>query len=184
MLRKILLIGNVCCLLFFSFYFFLFFPLELYSLSSEAHKILILFIIIILFVLNNSFISKTGNKIKKLQSQVDSLSIFLEECFLTILQKKDEEGAKEMNVKEFLLIIGNVGFLLLVFLLYLRTRSFFLAFTIVPLLNIIFINATSSLDISLSIERKELQEEIEIQEAKSRLKTLQKEEKIIKKKKA
>jgi hypothetical protein len=36
----------------------------------------------------------------------------------------------------------------------------------------------------LSIERKELQEEIEIQEAKSRLKTLQKEEKIIKKKKA
>ena len=185
MLRKILLIGNVCCLLFFSSYFFLFFPLELYNLSSEAHKILILFIIIILFVLNNSFISKTGNKIKKLQSQVDSLSIFLEECFLTILQKKDEEGAKEMNVKEILLIIGNVGFLLLVFWLYLRTRSFlFLALIIVPLLNIIFIGVTSSVGISLSIERKELEEEIEIQEAKSRLKALQKEEKIIKKKKA
>ena len=92
MLRKILLIGNVCCLLFFSFYFFLFFPLELYNLSSEAHKILILFIIIILFVLNNSFISKTGNKIKWLQSQVDSLSIFLEDFFLTILPKKDKEG--------------------------------------------------------------------------------------------
>ncbi len=178
MLRKILLIGNVCCLLFFSFYFFLFFPLKLYNLSSEAHKILILFIIIILFVLNNSFISKTGNKIKWLQSQVDSLSIFLEDWFLTILQKKDKEGAREMNVKEFLLIIGNVGFLLLVFLLYLRTRSFlFLAFTIVPLLNIIFIVTTSPVGTSLSIERKELQEEIKIQEAKSRLKALQKEEK-------
>ena len=75
--------------------------------------------------------------------------------------------------------------MLLVFWLYLRTRSFlFLALTIVPLLNIIFIGVTSSVGISLSIERKELEEEIEIQEAKSRLKALQKEEKIIKKKKA
>ena len=143
MLRIILLIGNVCCLLFLIIYFMLLRVFPFHD-SSYAYFMLFLFIIIIFFVLNVSFISKTGNKLKKLQSQVASL-------------KKIKES-KKMNVKEFLLIIGNIG-LVLLFSFYLPIWRFrvntlltiiSLVLIIVPLLNILFIKATSSVGASLS----------------------------------
>jgi len=45
----------------------------------------------------------------------------------------------------------------------------------VPLLNIFFIKASSSVGISLFIERKKMEDKIEIQEAENKLKEPQKE---------
>jgi len=88
-----------------------------------------------------------------------------------------------MNIIHFLLLmIGNVGLLLLSFILitsadYGIEVIYYLAFIALALLNIFFINGIYSGSTGLSIKRKKLEEEIKIQEAKNRLKALQKEEK-------
>jgi len=102
LLRIILLIGNVCCLLFLIFYFVLVSAAIWHSMTyTYSFFVMICLFIIIIFALNIYFISKTGNKLKKLQSQVSPL--------------KKIKNSKKMNVKEFLLIIGNAGFLVLCF---------------------------------------------------------------------
>ena len=128
MLRKILLIVNVCCLLILIFYFLLAIGVNWDNVTKTY--LMIALLIVIIFALNVFFISKTGNKLKKLQSQVSSL-------------KKIKES-KKMNVKEFLLIIGNVGILVLFFSIISFiwplpvniVTIIFLAITILPLLNI------------------------------------------------
>ena len=150
MLRIILLIGNICCLLILMLYFLLV-SAAIWGGMNYAYSISMLFFpmiglfIIIIFALNISFISKTGNKLKKLQSQVSSL--------------KKIKKSKKMNIKEFLLIIGNIGLVLCFFLdnlfiwrsyVDIILRIIILTLIIVPLLNIFYIKATSSVGASLS----------------------------------
>ena len=89
-----------------------------------------------------------------------------------------------MNVTRFLLILGNIGLFIFSFLLILNSPTTnnlqiicFLAFAVLALLNINFIQGIYSGSTALSIERKKIEEEIKLQEAKNRLKALQKEEK-------
>ncbi len=90
-----------------------------------------------------------------------------------------------MNVTRFLLILGNIGLLVSSFLLFFSDSAntnnlqsiCFIAFIVLALLNINFIQGIYSGSTVLSIKRKELEEEIKLQQVKNRLKALQKEEK-------
>jgi len=135
-LKTILLIGNIYCFLSPVLAFLVAFPVT----GPYYYFIIINITLIIIFGLNISLILKTGNKLKKLQSQVAYL--------------KELKRSKKINDAEFLLIIGNIGVILLFSFSLLTTPQFtiYLPFIIASLLNIFFIKATSSLGISLSMD--------------------------------